>query len=60
MSKSYKKKHDEDFDEYDYYGELKQRSVDRRKKRRFDRALKVKNIDELMDYLDEEDDLSSM
>lgn len=55
MSKSYKRKYEEDYDEYDEYGDLKKKVVDRRKKRRFDRALKVKNIDEILDYADEED-----
>lgn len=59
MSKSYKKKYDEDSDDYDNYGELKQKSVDRRKRKRFSRALKVRDIDELMEY-NEEDDLSTM
>jgi uncharacterized protein YpiB (UPF0302 family) len=54
MSKSYHKKKEEDFDEYNEYGELKQRVIDRRKKRRFSRALKVKDIDELLEYNDEE------
>lgn len=58
MSKSYKKRRNDDFDEYDEYGELKQKSVNRRKKRRFDRALKTLDIEEILEY--EEDDLSRM
>jgi hypothetical protein len=49
LSKSYHKKRDDDSDEYDNYGELKQKAVDRRKKRRFDRALKVRDIDSLLE-----------
>lgn len=57
MSKSYHKKklQEEEYDaEYNEYEDLKQKSIDRRKKRRFNRALKVKNIDELIEYQDEE------
>ena len=34
--------------------ELKKKDKDKRKKKRFDRALKTKNIDELLNYEDED------
>lgn len=52
MSKSYKKRPREEDQEYDEYGDLKQRSVDKRKKRRFTRALKTMDINELLEMDD--------
>jgi hypothetical protein len=52
MSKSYKKRHEEDSDDFDEYNDLKQRAVDRRKKKRFVRALKVMDVDELLEIND--------
>jgi hypothetical protein len=49
MSKSYKKRHEEDSDDSDEYNDLKQRAVDRRKKKRLVRALKIKDIDTLLE-----------
>jgi hypothetical protein len=50
MSKTYKKKYEDDFDEYE--NNLKQRAIDRRKKKRFVRALKVMDVDELLEIND--------
>lgn len=53
MSKSYKKRvREEDYEEFDEYGDLKSRSIDKRKKRRFTRALKTMDINELMEMED--------
>ena len=51
MSKSKKKRYeDEEFD--DGYHEIKKAHINKRRARRFDRALKIKNIDDIMEYED--------
>lgn len=55
MSKTYKKKYEEDFDDYNPYGEVREKTVNKRKRKRFVRALKVKDIDQLLEY-DEDDE----
>ena len=57
MSKTFKKRRNDDYDDDDDYNERKQMSVDRRKKKRINRALKVVDADELIDLYDIRDEV---